>query len=264
LEATLALPRPSQSARVRADEAKVRNTLGYLLALMGDPAAALSHFEHATHLFQEGEEQRLTAWSLRGCGFVHMLRGEITRAKDLVEESLAMARDGRDEWGLAWSLFDLGHLAMHEGDLVRAQPLLREGMLRCQRQGILFGQFRALLALGFVLLQGNDPLAAGRLYRDGLALARDVHFRQYTPDGLEGVARVALARGQLTRAVTLFAAAETVRSTTGLGRWPIFQATHTQCLAALHEDLDGDVWEEAWREGADLSAAEAVLYAFRT
>jgi tetratricopeptide (TPR) repeat protein len=192
-----------------------------------------------------------------------MLRGDIARAKDLIEQSLTMCQDGHDERGVAWSLFDLGHLLMHEGDLAGAQPLLRGGMLRFRAQGIMFGEFRALLALGFVLFQLHEPDAANSLYREGLALAHELHFRMYVPDGLEGLARVALTRGQSARAVTLFAAAEAVRTATGLNRWPFLQATHTECLAALHAELDTDTWRVAWNEGAHLSAAEAMLYAIR-
>jgi hypothetical protein len=44
----------------------------------------------------------------------------------------------------------------------------------------------------------------------------------------------------------------------GLPRWPVLEETHRQCLAQLRERLDGESWDEAWIEGAQLSAGQAM------
>jgi predicted ATPase/transcriptional regulator with XRE-family HTH domain len=254
VELALSLAASHPSPLLVADTAKVRNVLGYALAVLGDPSAARAQFEQAEREYRELSDERLMAWSLRGCGFTYMIGGDTARARSFFQRSLAMTFAIHDDWGLAWSMFDLGYTALTEGDLSGALQLLGEAWLRCRAQGIMFGQFRALLALGFAHLQHDELAEAGARYVEALALAREVAFRQYTPDGLEGAARVALMQGQAVRAATLFAAAHTSRTTTGLARWPLFQNTHEGCLEMLRDQLDG----EAWNYGLECGGAACV------
>jgi tetratricopeptide (TPR) repeat protein len=272
LEATPALPRPTPTPRLLLDRAKVHVTLAYVLFAHGELGASQTHFEEATRLARAHGDGRSIAFALRGTAFVHMYGGALDRARDLLEQSLSLYQDGDDAWGVAWSLYDMGYLALVAGDVARAQPLLEEGLRRCREQGIMWGVYRACIAPGYAHLQRDDPIGAITYNREGLALSRGrqdrlgapdgpagsaptrsryagTGYRYWAADGLEGIARVALAQGQAVRAVTLFAAAETIRATAGYFRSPVLQATHHHCLTRFRAQLAHSTWAEAWDYG---------------
>jgi len=72
-----------------------------------------------------------------------------------------------------------------------------------------------------------------------------------------------LFTGQYERAVRLFAAAQTERTTLGLVAFPMLRERTERNLASAGVALGGEVLERALQDGARLSLQEAVAYARR-
>jgi len=261
MEVALAMPCKECTPVAIAAEAKVLNAVGYVAAFHGDHTRAQARFEKGLALYGAIGDKRAIAWSLRGCGFAAMLRGDLARAEDYDEQSLALCQEAQDWWGIAWSLYDLGYLALAQGDNKRARVLLEEGLARLREQGITFGVFRARFALGHVLLGQADVTQAKQHYQEGLMLQRQLRFQSYTADGLEGLAGVAVAQGQLERAARLFGAAEALREALGWRRWVFFQESYDRAVATTHARLGEKAWAAAWLEGRAMSLEQAAAYA---
>jgi predicted ATPase/DNA-binding XRE family transcriptional regulator len=261
LEATLALPHLDGALELVAAEAKVLNVAGYAAALTGDPVQSYAYFERGLALYRKSGDSRGIAWSIRGCGFVHMLRGEYPAAEQLDSESLRLCQSSGDAWGVAWSLYGLAFLKLAQDEWVQAQNLLEDALVYLRQQGIIFAIFRALFALGHVMFEQGDVAYADALYREGLALRQGTLFLQYVADGLEGRGKVLATLGDAVRAVRLWGAAEALREAIGNQRWHIFQRSYDQALAAVGLQLSDEEWGGAWAAGHALTVEQAVAEA---
>jgi len=261
IEAALALPRPSHAPELATVEAKVLNVAGYVAASISDHAQAYAYFEHGLALYRALGDSRGTAWSIRGCAFVHMLRDEFAAAEQRIDESLRLCRSSGDAWGLAWSLYALAFLRLAQGDPAQARPALDEALVQLRQQDIAFGVFRVLLALGHTLFEQGDVAHAEARFREGLALSRATPLLTFITIGLEGLAMVAAAQGRPVRAARLWGAAEALREATDERRWHVFQRAYDRALAAARTQLAEAEWANAWAAGRALTAAQAVAEA---
>ena len=261
LAATLALPRPAMPAELAAVEAKVWSVAGYMAAAMGDHAPAFAHFERGLALYRALDHRRGTAWSLRGCAFVQMLRGEFAAAEEHGQESRRLCEGSGDGWGLAWSLYALAFVKLARGEIAQARPALEEALTHLRRQNIPFGVFRARVALGYTFFEQGDIARAEELYREGLALTRETPMLTFVTAGVEGLGMIAAAQGEPGRAARLWGAAEAMREATDERRWPVFQRSYEQVFMTAQAQLPPAEWAAAWIAGRALTAAQAVAEA---
>ncbi|HEU5099094.1 MAG TPA: tetratricopeptide repeat protein [Roseiflexaceae bacterium] len=261
LEATLALPYLDGALELVAAEAKVLNVAGYAAALTGDPVQSYAYFERGLALYRKSGDSRGIAWSIRGCGFVHMLRGEYPAAEQLDSESLRLCQSSGDAWGVAWSLYGLAFLKLAQGEWAQAQSLIEDALVRLRQQGIIFAIFRALLALGHVMLEQGDIARADTLYREGLTLRQETLFLQFVADGLEGRGKVVATQGDPVRAARFWGAAEALREAIGNQRWHIFQHSYDRALATARMQLSEEAWAISWAAGRALTPEQAVAEA---
>jgi predicted ATPase/transcriptional regulator with XRE-family HTH domain len=261
LDAALALPHPSQAPELVAAEAKVLNVAGYVAAEIADHAQAYTYFERGLARYRTLDDGRGTAWSIRGCAFVHMLRGEHAAAERLLDASHELCRSEDDAWGVAWSLYALAFLRLAQGDLALARQLLEDALEHLRRQSMPFGVIRTLLALGHTRFEQGDLAGAEALYHEGLALSHETPLLTIMTNGLEGLAMVAAARRLPVRAARLWGAAEALREATDERRWHIYQRTYDRTLADARVQLAEAEWATAWAAGRALTAAQAVAEA---
>ena len=127
----------------------------------------------------------------------------------------------------------------------------------------------ALCNLGWAALLRGDPERATTLYAESLELKRGlgdkpllVKLTVALPETLDGLACVAVAKGEAERAVRLFGATqalhELVRNYLKVREYAALREPY---LAATRSQLSEEAWEAAFAEGRAMGFEEAVEYA---
>ncbi|ORA08988.1 LuxR family transcriptional regulator [Mycobacterium asiaticum DSM 44297] len=124
-------------------------------------------------------------------------------------------------------------------------------------------RFVALTVRGFIALAQGDPEQAEHDAHDALAVAARTGAFMRVADTLELLARVAAADGNHPYAARLLGAAAGIRQRLEHVRYPMYEAGYQAVLGEVRETLGKDVFDDAWRAGAELSTAEAIAYAQR-
>jgi non-specific serine/threonine protein kinase len=119
----------------------------------------------------------------------------------------------------------------------------------------------ALNSLGTVAAQQGDNERARRFFEEALLMCQDMGRKPQVIDILEGMASLAEALGDATRAGHLWGAAETAREVTGIPLTPGERALHEPYLASARSRLGEAAWEDALAKGRSMSLEEAAEYA---
>jgi tetratricopeptide (TPR) repeat protein len=149
------------------------------------------------------------------------MQGELEEARRWMSERMALAREDGNYAGLGLEASNLAMVERQLGDLDRAEQLLREALEIFRRR------------------------------RDEWAI----------PFGLNGLAAVAVERGELERAATLAAAADGM-VVAQAAAWPPDELEHYErTVAAAEASLDPALLDGARAAGHALSPDGAVAYA---
>jgi non-specific serine/threonine protein kinase len=233
-------------------------------------------------------------------------RGDYERAQDLLEESLVLSREAKDKLGIAEALLQLAGTAWGRGDYERGKKLLEEGIAVCREVGYAYRLPDFLLSLGFMLmlegefergaalneeaatlcrghgyksglqyttdnlgwaalLQGDHERARSH-YEESLVLCKELGSKMVASGSLEGMACLAAAKGEATRAARLFGAADAARSG---GRrahvqaelWAEEEAWRRPYRATARSQAGQAAWEEALSRGRATGLEQAIEYA---
>jgi non-specific serine/threonine protein kinase len=183
----------------------------------------------------------------------------------LFEESLALERQLDDTYGIALRLVNLLGVVTTQGDYGRAWALGEESLALWRELGDSYFIAASFNNLGDVARLQGDYERATALYEESLALCRklrdDNDRRNVITSVLEGIGRLAGARGQPARGARLFGFADGLRRATGRRILPRDRAEHEEALAALRTSLGEEAYAAAWAEGPALSLDEAVALA---
>jgi hypothetical protein len=115
-----------------------------------------------------------------------------------------------------------------------------------------------LTQLGDVALERGDSERAQSYYRESLLLNRSIGVRELYAMALEGLARIAVARGDDRAGVLYASAAARERVAIGVPSPPSEQASLDTALGLARERLSAQAYEEAWTEGSARSLHEVV------
>ena len=260
-----------------------------------DLAAARSLFEESLVFLREAGDKTLTAWALNALALVILYQGEYARVHPLAEQAVEMFREWGDTTGVAISLMTLAQVVFWQGDLVRAQTLVEEALARASETGITSTEALALALqgeialaqgetttarllieqshmlwqevgnqgmlastrslLGKVLAVGGDHTAARTVYEE--SLLRGLAVVDIAPT-FEGLAVVAVAQGETTWAVRLWAAAAALRDSFGTPLPPVYRADYERSVAAARAHLGEKAFAAAWAEGCGMTWEQAL------
>jgi len=283
--------------------AEVLNGLGGVAARRGEDAAARELYERSLAVAGEAasREERVTA--LQGLGRLAQRSGDYPSARKHLGTVIDLRREMGDRMGLAYALLSLGVVASDEGDPGLAEELMRESAALFRDLGAKAGLVIALGSLGKVVAERGDSSAAGALLDDAERIGREADARfelgmvfvfraeiaiDHTEIELaegsvkqaaeifrplqsyrgttwcwELAARVAAAKSQPERALTLFAAAVETRRRIALVGPPSVRDRIARDVARLRDSLGSERAERLWTDGAALSrdAATALVLA---
>ncbi len=244
------VPPPLRAAVVRAAGRNAR--------LGGDLARADALAREGLALARDLGDDLAVIEALTLLGFVAEDRGEVARSRALHEEALALARPLDHPWWTPWAARNAGWLAFLDGDPDAAERLLQEALAGFRRVGNSRGTAVALSNLGGIALRRGEHAQAAALWQDRLHLTgSDWELRW----ALEGLAAIAAACGEATRATRLFGAAEALRERLGIilvpGLLPDYEANVARLRAALGEVAFAAAWQAGRRMTPEDARAEA-------
>jgi predicted ATPase/class 3 adenylate cyclase len=113
--------------------------------------------------------------------------------------------------------------------------------------------------VGVIALLTGDTDSARDGFREELTLCRELVVRPFVAEGLQGLAAVAVVRGDLHRAARLVGATAAHRY--GLPEDPVDARLETTFFEPARTLHGADAWNAAAREGGALSFEDAIAYA---
>jgi non-specific serine/threonine protein kinase len=256
-------------ARRISAAAGLRHMLGIVVSARGDSERAIQLYEESLALSRKVGDERGIADNLLLLGQEMRFRGDFGEATELLEEGLVLAREVGGPELLAQYLNQLCDTLVLQGDPERATLIGEEAtaMLREQNHRILLSD--ALCNLGWAALLRGDPKQATTLYAESLKLKGDlgdkpllVKLTVALPETLDGLACVAVVKGEIERAVRLFGAtralSEQVSDHNYTREYAVLREPY---LKATRSQLSEEAWEAAFAEGRSMGFGEAVEYA---
>ncbi|WP_037315468.1 BTAD domain-containing putative transcriptional regulator [Amycolatopsis orientalis] len=177
-----------------------------------------------------------------------LLHGDAASARADFELAIEIARRSGMPESRAAGYVGLALLARHEGDLATARALSERALSECQggsfaAEGVRAG---ARISLGWVAAAEGDAAGAEELHRLALMAAERWHDSTTLACAVEGLAGVAVLRGDPERAAILIGAAVTVRGT------PFAVDLDAALLRATVRERLGDDFDRAYRRGLGL------------
>jgi DNA-binding CsgD family transcriptional regulator len=190
-------------------------------------------------------------------GYVALAAGDVDAAQSADEEAW---RDMSHDLSMVKiSLWRRAAVALARGDLVAARRWADEAVSATAgwHRGV------ALTTRAMVAIAQGDTQQAERDAHAALALEADVNALLGVPDTFECLAVLACEAGNHPDGARLFGAAQTIRQQTGEVRFQIYQAAYDGAIDSLRKAMEQNDFENAWAEGAKMSAEEAIAYAKR-
>src|SRR5215218_3142742 len=253
----------------KGNVATALNSLGTLAVQQGDNERARTLLKENLEVLQDLEEETV-ATKLKRFHVLNLLaylalndEGDYARATTLLEESLALAREAGDTDRVGTTLSNLGHPALLQGDYERTKVLSEEALAFAHELGGSGVEYAptALINLGLAALGLGEHERAMGSFEEALLMCQNMERKPQIIETLEGMASLAEALGESTRAAHLWGAAEAAREVAGFPLSPGERALHEPYLAAARSQLGEAGWGEASTGGRVMSLEEATEYA---
>lgn len=225
--------------------------LSQILIWTNRQAEALETMNEALRLMRELGASDDNADLLCRRGGSKLLHGDAAGARADLELAIEIARRAGMPESRAAGYVGLSFLARHEGDLAAARALSERALAECSggsfaAEGVRAG---AKISLGWVLAAEGDVDGAEELHRLALVSADRWHDSTTMACAVEGLAGVALIRGDAERAAVLIGAAVTMRGT------PFAVDLDAALLRTTVRERLGDDFDLAYRRGLGLRGA---------
>jgi hypothetical protein len=186
----------------------------------------------------------------------------VTEALPPLREAMRLLEAAGASAQIAGLLSTLGMGALREEEYAMADTLVHEALEAAERTGETLTLGLVWGNVGLAALLRGDLAAAGAAFRQQLSVARAQAFAAYYEEGMFGLAAVAAASGDDTRAATLQAAARRQRyGDIGEAEAPVYVRIEARFLEPARERLGRLAWDAAAATGAGMAADEALAFA---
>jgi tetratricopeptide (TPR) repeat protein len=248
----------SRRAGDRRSVAGLRVFLALLEREQGRYNWARSLLEESLSEFEELDIPGGAAHALIGLADVARDQGDAEQTIALSEQSLELFRERGDRFFVAFCLHNLALAAWSQGDYARAESLLAEAL--ASKPG---SEERAefLASSGLVALDQGEYARAEQAFAESLGLGREANIVYLATPSLEGMAGVAVGKGQMERAARLFGAADAIRTALGTPIRPLHRALYDRHVTAVEAALGETQCERLRGEGRAMTLSQAIDYA---
>jgi predicted ATPase len=234
--------------------------LGWVASRAGDLDRSVALHEQAVALARDEEDQWNLATALGDLGGSLLNVGDFARARAVFDESLALSRSVGEPQGIGFALWGLGMVALGEGHRRRAASLLEEALALAREFDDVLGVANRLADRGVVALHETDYEQAAALLEESLRLAPHVEEELLIAQCLWGMAAVAAAQGQPSRAARLWGAAAAMGYALHLPAYAV-RPPEEQLLSPARKRLGQDAFDAEWTKGHAMRRDDAVAYA---
>jgi class 3 adenylate cyclase/tetratricopeptide (TPR) repeat protein len=237
-------------------QSRLANAMSLCAAEKGDQAASLRHDLAMLGYCRQAGDRRSEAVALINVGVGYLRFGAHPQARQHLEESLHLNKTlgNRVVQGGSWA--GLSELSLREGDAAAALLHAQEALDILVAADSRLYQIDALHNLGNAQLALGHWAAAQEAFEKVEALAREIDVSTKVPNALEGQARVALTRGDLTMALK---EVQHLLEYVGDGDPVPLAAT----LAGTEEHRIRLTMHQVWRRAQDPRAGAALTEAHR-
>lgn len=185
----------------RRASGRILSNLGHLALQRHDYVAAASNWREGLRISRLAGDRSTVAGALTGLGDVAMRFGRLAESRAHLEESVEIAEQTGERGEVCSAHLVLGELALREGDPRTGVAHARHAEVLAHESEIADLEVSALELLGRSEEAREDWREAASAYRRCLAAAAGYH--NATIDPTAGLARVALAAGDVAAAVDL-------------------------------------------------------------
>lgn len=199
-------------------------------------------------------------WALAILAVVTGPHDGIRPAADLAAESIRVMREIDHYWGLARAQLVLASVARLRGDHADARERYADALRYLRELDARPDIARCLSGLGRVALEVGDTVTAREHLAESLRLARATGSRIGVARGLEAFAALALRTGDRERAITLAAAAGSLRETAGLPPLPAPRVARYLSAPVSRSSPPVDP-SALWSQGRALTPEAAITLA---
>ncbi|GLZ30000.1 hypothetical protein Lesp02_21900 [Lentzea sp. NBRC 105346] len=197
------------------------NHAAWFAAVQGDHDEALELTGEAARLVRELDHPALVMSCRSTLAAVQQSSGELEASAENRTECLRVAEMLGEPLARATCLVDLARTALRLGKTDRAMKAVTKALPLCRASGIPARVASALNTLGVIALMQGDLEEAGDAFHECLRI--DGENPMSGPDALEGLAIIALSRGQAERALRLEATGRAMRRTVGVVADPFWE-----------------------------------------
>ena len=219
--------------------------------------------EESLRLSRKANDAQGSANSLLTVAVAAVRRGDYERAEGLFEEGLNLARELDSACWRFLFLNSWGYTSLLRGDHQRGTALAEEAveLAKGRRRAFMGSLPYALDTLGWASLLGGEPERAEVQFEENLTISEKLGDKGILMISLEGLACVAAAKGEASRAARLFGAAEELMDTTGIRLTPLESDTTEPYRTSARSRLGDVAWEEALAKGRGMGLDRAIEYA---
>ncbi len=255
-EESVALYRDSQDGSGLAFALVV---LAYPLEFLGERARAEEVLQESYAIARsEGDVYVMCRALNRLARVIVDLYQDLDLSQGYLEESIRLAREGGLRSQEAQAMEILGLIAARRGDFEAARAHYKESLRAYEEIGATFNVTLEETNLAHLERQLGKYEAALDYYRETIVAFRDIGQRGAVAHQLECFGFIALAQNQVERALKLFAAANSLRETSGTPMTPDEQVYFDAQLARLHENLDSKKFASIWAQAGALTMEQAI------
>jgi class 3 adenylate cyclase/tetratricopeptide (TPR) repeat protein len=247
-----------------AEEANDPLQMAHSLAAIGQLQFQWGDLDAAEHMGREARtlelDRRLvvTSYGSHLLGLVALSRGQVDEARRFFLEALATSRAVGNDVLAAGDLCNLCETALVAGDDEAASGYLHEIEEMLPQLPQEYARYQTLGSEGILALRRGDVNAAQRAFDEYRKLTRRTQNRAEYAISLEGLAAVAVMRGDTAQAARQFGEAAATRKMVGSSRFILEDNVFSPFEAAARDALSPPEFSKVWRQGARNAIVEST------
>jgi class 3 adenylate cyclase/tetratricopeptide (TPR) repeat protein len=200
VQAKNALSLAHQAGDRRAD-GNSNNILGLINIARGDFLPALGYLTDFLSIAREMGDLEREITALNNLGVVLTRLGDYPAARDDLQQILTISQETGDRSSASTALINLGWVSASQGDWDLAREYAETGIAKKRQYEQVEAIAEGLIWLGHAWLGLTQPQKAATSYRESIAIRQRLDQPQLAMEGKAGLARAALAQGNLPLAL---------------------------------------------------------------
>jgi predicted ATPase/DNA-binding CsgD family transcriptional regulator len=244
-----------------AARAQALHGVGQIAYRQGDCAAAQVFLTEAIEIQRDLGDDPATARTLRSLGLALFSLGDYRLASQCLEEALAIQRLRGDRFDVARTLGSLALLSIESGRYEDARVRSEECVALARQSNDQWGLAISIGTQGELALEVGDHEAARSHLAMSIGLLAALDDAASVAYRLEGFARLAAARSEPERALTLAAAAAALWKRSGAVAAPHWRRRVDESMARCRRALSPEAAAAAAALGTPMTTEEAISFA---